>query len=154
MLEVPLELSTILTPGGSVSYGRTVKPSPVPLTVVPESPGRPPRGLTPCKHPSTDSPPTPTWGRTSTEDPGVLEVPLELSPILTPGISVPYGRTDKPSPAQRAVVPESPATPLRGNVPHSGYIVHAVTPRSTTTCQRPRPHAAHKLAHGSPHVSD
>ena len=50
-----------------------------------------------------------------TEDAGVLEVPLELSPILTPGESVSYRRTAKPSPAPPAVVPESPATPSRGN---------------------------------------
>ena len=118
VLEVPLELSPILTPGGSVCYGRIAKHrSPAPPTVVPESPGTPPRGSTTRGHPSTDSPPTPTWDRPSSEDPDVPEVPLGSSPILTPGRSVPHGRIDNPSPAQRTVVPESPATPPRGNRP-------------------------------------
>ena len=117
VLEVPLDFSPILTPGGRVSYGRAAKPSPAPLNVVPESPATPSRGLTACEYPSTGSSPTPTWDRPSTEDPDVLEVPLELSPILTPGRSVPYGRIDKRSPAQRTVVPEPPATPPRGNRP-------------------------------------
>ena len=115
VLEVPLELSPILTPGGSVSYGRTAKPSPAPPTVVPESPETPLRGLTACEHPSTD--PTPTWDRSPTEDPDVLEVPLELSPILTPGRSAFYGRTDKPSPAQRTVVPGNTSTGKPSSTP-------------------------------------
>ena len=117
VLKVPLEFSPILTPGGRVSYGRPAKPSPAPLTVIPESPATPPRGLTACEYPSSGSTPTPTWNRSSTEDPDVLDVPLESSPILTPGGSVPYGRKDEPSSAPLTVVPESPANLPRGNRP-------------------------------------
>ena len=44
----------------------------------------------------------------------MLEVPLEFSPILTPGRRVSYGRAAKPSPAPLNVVPESPAALPRG----------------------------------------